>query len=273
MGAKSPTFAVFTKPWKMPAPELGAYLAGLGFTGIELPIRPGYQVEPDNVRRTLPLVTRQLAEQGLTVHSVATTPNEETIAACGEAGIPIIRICVGIFDEGYMWSMDYHRKTFDALIPHLDTHGVTIGIQNHCDRCVSNAMGLLHLAQGYDPKHLAIVWDAAHNALNGEDPELAIEIVWPQLCMVNLKNAFWRRDTGPEAEYAQWSTYWTSGRQGLASWPRVAAELTQRAYSGVLCLTAEYSDEHAADRLIVEDLAFAKSLFLEPACCAGEKGA
>src|SRR5438132_1361386 len=82
----------------------------------------------------------------------------------------------------------------------------------------------------------------------------AIDTIWPHLCMVNLKTAFWRRKTGPEAEHVQWRPYWTSGRQGLASWPRVAAELMRRGYSGVLCLTAEYSDEAAVNRLIAEDI-------------------
>ncbi len=122
-------------------------------------------------------------------------------------------------------------------------------------------MGLRHLMEKYDRKHIAAVWDAAHNALNGEEPELGIDIIWDHLCMVNLKNAYWQRRNGPEAEVAEWGVYWTSGRQGLASWPRVVAELKRRNYNGVVCLTAEYSDEHAVDRLIAEDIAFAKSLF------------
>jgi sugar phosphate isomerase/epimerase len=146
-------------------------------------------------------------------------------------------------------------------VPLLDRYGVTLGIQNHCDRCVCNAMGLRSLIGRYEARHIAAVWDAAHNALNGEDPELAIDIIASHLCMVNLKNAFWQRKNGPEAEHAQWRPYWTTGRHGLASWPRVAAELKKRSYTGVLCLTAEYSDEPAVNRLIAEDLAFAKSLF------------
>jgi hypothetical protein len=79
--------------------------------------------------------------------------------------------------------------------------------------------------------------------------------------MVNLKNAIWQRTNGPEAEYAEWKHYWTSGRHGLAVWPRVAAELNRRGYRGVVCITAEYSDAAAVDRLASEDLDFARSLF------------
>jgi hypothetical protein len=38
-------------------------------------------------------------------------------------------------------------------------------------------------------------------------------------------------------------------------------KLKEMGYTGPICLTAEYSDEHAVDRLITEDLEFARSLF------------
>jgi len=261
---KGVEFTVFTKPWKMPVHELGEFIKGLGFDGIELPVRAGYQVEPENITKDLPRVARELGEFGLRIASVAARAEEATIVACAEAGIPVIRICCDIGDnEGYLAAIKRWQKQFDAMIPLLKKYGVRLGIQNHCDRWICNAMGLRYLIEKYDPRHIGAVWDAAHNALNGEDPELAIDIIWSHLCMVNLKNAFWRRITGFEAEDVQWRSYWTSGCQGLASWPRVIAELKKRNYKGTICLTAEYDDEKAGDRLIAEDIAYAKSLFAQ----------
>ena len=107
--------------------------------------------------------------------------------------------------------------------------------------------------------------DAAHCALNGEIPQLALDIVWSHLCLVNFKNAYWRRANGPEALVAEHEVYWTSGRQGLSSWGTVAAELQRRGYDGPVCLTAEYSDTGAVDRLIAEDIGYARLLFAPPA--------
>jgi len=59
----------------------------------------------------------------------------------------------------------------------------------------------------------------------------------------------------------RWRPWWTTGPQGLASWPRVAAELRRRDYRGVICLTAEYSDDPAVERLIAQDIGYAKALF------------
>ena len=263
-------YTVFTKPWpQLSAAELGEFIASLGFRGIELPVRPGFQVEPENVRADLPRFAQELRAFGLRIYSVAGPKDEATIAACAEAGVPTIRVCERIGPEGYLATEAALRREYDALQPLLEKHGVRIGIQNHNGRDIANAVAVMRLIGDYDPRYFGLVWDAAHEALAGTEPELALEIGWSHLCLVNLKNGYWQRLNGPEAEYATWKTYWTSGRHGLASWPRVVAELKRRRYAGVVCLTAEYSDHDAVNRLIAEDIAFAKALFAESALGEG----
>ena len=256
-----PQFSVFTKPWKMPLPELGRHISRLGFSGIELPVRPGYQVEPERVSQDLPAAARLLADFGLAITSVAGPTDEVTVAACAEASVPLIRIMVPIDDTGYLETEARALRELEALVPRLERHGIKVGIQNHSERYVPHALGLRRLFERFDPAHVGAIWDAAHNALNGEEPDMALDIVWSHLALVNLKNAYWQRQPGPEAGPAQWRVAWTTGRQGLASWPRVAEELRRRGYTGGLCLPAEYDDEPAVDHLAAEDLAFAQSLF------------
>ncbi len=281
--ARAMKLTVFTKPWKTPLPELAAYVTKLGFDGIELPVRPGFQVEPDAVSRGLPQAARIMADHGLTIASIAGPTNESTIAACAEAGVPLIRILVEIPQgSSYLDHEARMQREFDALVPLLDRYGVAVGIQNECGRYVANAMGIRHLIERYDSKHLGAILDPAHCALNGEIPELALDIAWSYLHMVNLKNVRWRQTSGeaeaaprglsrlfsgkqsgvPAASVATWEPYWTTGRQGLVSWETVARELKGRGYTGAVCLTAEYSDEAAVDRLIAEDISYARSLFV-----------
>ncbi len=260
--AQTVSFSVFLKPWRtMPLPELASFIRTLGVTGVELPIRPGFQVEPEQIARDLPKAIDIFAANGLTITSVATEPTPAAIAVCGDLNIPLIRVMAQIGPDGYMASSAQLRNAYELLVPRLVDAKVTLGVQNHYGAYVSNAMGLRHLLEGFHPMVIGAIWDAAHNALNGEDPEHALDIIWPQLSMVNLKNAFWQRASGPEAADVTWHPYWTNGRQGLASWPRVADLLTQRGYSGVVCLTAEYSDETDVVRLITEDVAYARSLW------------
>lgn len=122
-------------------------------------------------------------------------------------------------------------------------------------------MGLRHFLEGYDPRHVAAVLDFAHCGLNGEPPELALDIVIDQLCMVNLKNAVRRRSNAPDAAHARWENHFTRARDGFTVWPDAIGELKRRGYEGVVCLTAEYADLHETDRFIQDDIQFAKALF------------
>jgi len=265
MDTKFVKFAVFTKPWKtMSLPALGAFVKGMGFDGIELPVRPGYQVEPGDVTANLPKAAQILAAEGIRIFSVAGSTDEATIAACAAAGVPIIRVCLDIPPgRAYLDHEAHIQAEYDRLVPLLERYGVRIGVQNHSGRYIANAMGLRHLIERYAPAQVGAVLDPAHCALNGEIPELALDIVWSHLCMVNLKNVYWHRVNGPEAAVAHYERRWTSGSQGLLSWETVAGELRRRDYTGPICLTAEYSAEDDVDRLIARDIQFARSLFTE----------
>ena len=110
-------FTVFTKFWTDSLEQLGDKLSSLGFDGVELPVRPGYQVSPDNIQKGLPGAVKILADSGLKIGSIAGPTDEAAISACGQAGIPIIRICVGIdltigyaASEEKVLSVPYHRK-------------------------------------------------------------------------------------------------------------------------------------------------------------------
>ena len=260
-------FAVFVKPWKsLSLPELARHIRQLGFEWIELPVRPGFPCEPETIEKTLPEAVRVLREEGVQVLNITASlslTDERLYTGSLKAGVNMNRV---IFDrqegENYWDAEKRARKTLDEALPFCEKYGYKIGVQNHYGRCVPvNAMGMYNLVKDYDLKYVGAIWDPAHNALECEDPESGLDIVVSHLCIVNLKNAYWRRVNGPEAETAQWQVYWTSGRQGRASWLRVAEKLKQMDYQGPVCLSGEYSLEKDVDRLIEEDLAYAKACF------------
>ncbi len=257
--------AVFVKPWKaMTLAEVAAHVHALGFAWIELPVRPGFPCQPETIKQDLPNAVKTLGEQGVQILNVtAALPldDERLYAACADAGIGMNRVMFRTEGKPYWEAETAARRQLDAALPLCEKYNVQIGIQNHVGNYVGvHELGLYNLVRDYDPKYIGIIWDAAHNALEGMAPELALDVVASHLCCVNLKNGYWQRVSGPEAQVAEWMVYWTSGRQGRASWPTVVDKLSAMNYTGPICLTAEYSDEAAVDRLIREDLAFAQSL-------------
>lgn len=255
-------FAVFTKPWPAePIPGLAKLVAGLGFDGAEIPVRPGFQVTPDNAGKMLAELVSVFDDHGVKVVSIASSLEEPIFAACAAAGVSMIRI-MGQVDRGaYLQSEEAIRDQLRAVIPLCERYRVRIGVQEHYGDNVSNAFALRSLLQEIDGRWISAIWDAAHDALAGIEPETGLDVVWDRLAMINLKNAYYERTNGPEAESAQWHRHFTSGSQGLASWPRIAAELRRRNYSGPVCLTAEYEEPADVARLCREDLHYARELF------------
>ena len=264
MGDRPIALTVFTKPWTEPLPELARKVRALGFDGVELPVRPGYQVEPDKVGRGLPEAARLLKEEGLRIGSVAGPTDEATIAACGAAGAcgatgaggaPMIRVCEGIdMKAGYLASEKRIRERYDALLPALEKHGVAIGVQNHCDYCVGSAIGVMHLIENYAPAQVCAVLDPAHCAVDGEPEDMAIDICWSHLRLVNFKSAFHRRVNGPEEVEARYAIHWTTCHHSGFSWSKAVGALLGRGYRGDFCLPAEYTNLAKGGQLMGDEV-------------------
>lgn len=256
--------AVFIKPWRhLPIAEAIARVAGFGFDGVELPVRDGYPVNPQNVATELPAVERMLAEAGLRICTVATEPTEAILNAVANlADRPPIRDMPKLNEgEHYLAAERRIVERYRMLLPAVRDTGVRIAIQSHEGRFIQNSAGVLRILERIEDAHFGAAWDPAHNALCGESPEVALDLLQDRVFSVNLKNSIWRRVSGPEAVEVQWKRYWTAGNMGLASWSKVAAELKRRGWQGPLVLCAEYADEHSVERLAQADLAYARSLF------------
>ena len=233
---------VFTKPWKsMSAEGLAELVSEIGADGIELPIRPGYQVEPITVLSTLPKTRAVFDRHNLSISSAAGSLEEATIRALGDSGIPLLRVCIPIdMKQGYMASVQNLREKILNLGPVLEASGVKVGIQNHYGFMIGSALGIAHLLDGISEDQACAVLDFAHCALDGEPVEMAVDIVKQQLGLVNFKNACRVRTTGPDDE-AEWQVLWTTGRHGGYSWQKAVSALRNIRYVGDICLPAEYN--------------------------------
>ena len=255
-------YSVFTKPWpELSVVELCKKVSGWGFDGVEFPLRDGFQVEPGNAEKELPVLAKMMKEHGLSIMSVASSTDENIFAACQAAGVPIIRIMGPGLDGGYNEGIKAFKTYLDKLPVLCEKYGVTVGLQNHNNNMVSTTMELRVLLEDYNPKHIGAVWDAAHSGLCMESADKALDIIWDKLILVNLKNAYWRQRNGPEAPQASFYPYFTLGRNGMASYPDIIKYLKARDYCGDICLPAEYSDGPLVEELAPQELRYIKELF------------
>jgi sugar phosphate isomerase/epimerase len=257
-------WSVFTKPWSEESiPQLGSLVSSMGFDGVELPVRPGYQVQPDEVAWRLPEASRTLSEFGISITSIAGPTDSTTFAACADSGIPLIRIMVPVSANGYSATETDFRRTLDSLVEKSRSFGVRVGIQPHYDDYISDSTGLFNVVKDYDPTFVGAIWDSAHDALARKAPEHALEILWPWLALVNFKNAYFERirDEIVEPFANTWEPVFTDAKTGMARWDRAINYLVEHEYHGGFCLTAEYTDEAGLVEKLSLDLAYAKQLW------------
>jgi sugar phosphate isomerase/epimerase len=262
-------FVVFTKPWKNDSLDgLAERVAASGFNGVELPVRDGFQVHPDNFGAALPGAVAALGRKNVEIVSVAGNIDEKLIRVMGKNGIKILRVMLGADPEkNYLEQEEAYYRQVSELLPALKESGVTLGVQNHFGNFLGcSATGLMRFVSRFPKESVGAVLDLAHCAICGEITEFALDIAASHLIMVNLKSGYRRRTNYATAAEAEWKTVWVGARHGALSWKHVAEELKKRNYSGPICLTAEYSgvdkalEGEEAYALIKEDSAYWKSL-------------
>ncbi len=153
----------FTKSLKgMDIPTTGREVLGLGLEGLDLAVREGYCVNPDNVTSELPGAVKLWADMGLSVPMV-TTPGDFTdptppvaeriLAACGAAGIREIKLGYWRWRQpGYWAQVDAIRAALDGFARLAEKHRVRVAVHTHSDAFFGlNASAAMHLVKGFDP--------------------------------------------------------------------------------------------------------------------------
>jgi sugar phosphate isomerase/epimerase len=242
------------------AEEIARLVKELGFDGLDLAVRNGQCVNPDNVREALPKAMKVWKEAGLSVPMVSTEtslvdpqhPTAEAIwTACAEMGIRNVKIGYWAWREGmsYRKLLEKARRDLEGFAKLSEKHGVRTLVHNHSGFYLAcNASTLMALLQDFEPSLVGAYIDPAHLAVTGEPLPLAIEIVGDHLAMVAVKNvAYVREET---AGGVKWERNWCLLRDGLVDWPAAILLLKNRGYSGPFSLHGEYSGPEERETIL-----------------------
>lgn len=260
-----PLWSVFTKPWPQHSgAQIGSLVSKLGFTGVEVPVRGNTFLTPASAPVGLPRFASELAGFGVSASSIAAELSESIVAACAEAGVPLIRVMAQVFDGDYHGSVARFREQLEHAAPWARQYGVQVGIQPHHGEYVSTVVGALSLVDGLPEEHFKVIWDAAHDALAGDAPEATLPLTGGRLAMVNLKNVVYelQPESAQSPTGAEGDTVYVAGNEGLAPWGRVLGAVQRMDRKVPICLSAQYSTTTTtAEELLIRDLAFAGRLW------------
>lgn len=243
------------------AKEVGETARRLGFDGLDLAIRKGQCVNPDNVATALPEAMSIWKDMGISVPLVSmetrqTVPGDAGVRrlfeACGKANIPNIKVGYWRWRAGrpYWPGLEAIRGDLEAFAKMGGDVGVRTVLHTHSGNYYGcNASSAMQLARGFDPKVVAVYLDAAHLMLAGEPLELALAIVRDYLALVAVKNCRYVQ-TNPGASPARWERQWCQLEEGLVDWPNAVGLLRKAGYEGPLSLHGEYSGPEEREAIL-----------------------
>lgn len=233
--------------------EIATTAQELGFDGIDLLIRPGFQLEPDRPE-AIPAAVRTLKSARLSVPMATTDLTnpaqlltaERLLQTCAEEDIRLIRLGYWKYDpeRGYQACLEDARRDLDALEALARKAGVRLAIQLHGGTIHHSGPLTAALLAGHDPAYLSAYPDPGNQTVQEgrENWRLTFDILRPWLSCVGVKNGGWfpvKNASGGSGQ-RRWQSDWLGIADGMVPWDEIIPYLAQSGYSGLLSFHSHY---------------------------------
>ena len=262
-------YVMFSKKLKeQPIEELIESLKFVGADGVDLAVRPGYPVEPENVAEALVPAAEKLRAAGLAIPMV-TAPTDLTKAslpyaeplfrACGEAQVPLIKLGYWKAPTQAYWSVVGAMKAdLESFVELGSKYGVKPCLHTHSGSNMAlNAAAVMHILRDLPPEAAGAYLDVGHLAVCGEPPALAFAMAAEWLSVVGCK----------DLERVKTDDGGTRSRtvpigEGFVHWGEAINWLVQHDFKGPLTFHSEFpspNTEHLLEQT-KRDVAFVRDL-------------
>lgn len=259
-------YVYFTKTLQaLDVPGLIAFCKEMGLNGVDLAVRPGYPVHPDNALVELPRAARQFREAGLVIGLISAPTGlndpesraaQALFEASGKAGVAAVKLGYFPYREKFDATLAEGRRRLAGFARLAARTGVRACYHTHSGAYLgNNAAGLRLLLQDLDPHHVGAFVDTGHVAVNGGPIRMELDMLRPWLSLVAIKDMAWERDAK-----RGWTYHVVPAGSGLVRWNEVAQGLKECGFHGTISLHAEYeiSDPAQRKQLAIQELAFLK---------------
>ena len=244
-------FIMFTKHLEgLTLAEIAGKLKSVGVTGADLCVRDGYPVNPGNIERALPEARRVLSDEGLSIPLV-TAPGDFTTTAldyaesyyqaCGENGVKHIKLGYWHWSPGsdYWAELDRVRKELDGFQRLSEKTGVKTVVHNHSGHSMGlNSSAVMHVVQGFDPRHVGVFADVGHLSICGEPIDMALNIVREYLAVMSFKDLTRMQEVRNGER--RWTVDVVRLGTGFGDWNTALSTLKAQGFDGPVSMHSEY---------------------------------
>ena len=224
--------------------EIAALLNEAGFPAVNLCVRDGHPVNPDNVETELVNAAKIFVDESISFPMITTRGDfvdpeepgvERTLAACAEASVQLAKIGYWIVEDDYRRLFDRARKALASFARLAEKHGVRVVVHTHSGDFLTNtAAAALALISDLDPRFVGIYADVGHLHLNGEPAKMALDMVKDYLAVVGMQDSIWTR-VGDE-----WQRSIVPLGEGMVDWKDLKGLLTNMDFRGPLAFHTDH---------------------------------
>jgi sugar phosphate isomerase/epimerase len=261
-------FIYFTKSLKdLDVKGLAAFCKDVGVDGVDLTVRRGYPVNPDNAGAALPEAVKILKDAGLILGLVSadtdvnnpdSKPARAVFDACAKAEAPAVKMGYFAYKAPFDDALKEARTWMAGFAKLAEQSKVRVVYHTHSGANIgNNAAGLRLLLQDLDPHHVGAYLDTGHTAVNGGPIRMEMDIVRPWLSMLAIKDMLWDK-----TDKQGWQSRVVPAGDGIVRWPDFALGVKECRFNGTISLHGEYEVKDLDERkaLAKRELEFLKKL-------------
>ena len=185
--------------------EMGEVLAQLGFDGADMPVRPGGQVEPSDVKTGLPLAVKTLRKYRMEIPMIVTAITDPadplsiaTLQATADSGIKYYRMGWLKYEatKSIQQNLDDHRKTIEKLAEMNEKLGIHGDYQNHSGTSVGSPVwDIYELMKNVNPQYMGVQYDIRHAVTEGGYSwPLGMKRIAPWIKTIDIKDFAWGKN-------------------------------------------------------------------------------
>ncbi len=186
--------------------DMATMAKNLGFDGVDLTVRPGGHVLPENVESDLPKAVEAIRKKGLKVPMITTrilNPESQTthniLRTAGELGIKIYRTGWWKYrDVSVRQLLKEKNLVIKKLAEVNQKYGIKGAYQNHAGNYVgAPCWDLLELLNGVSPDWMGVQFDIRHAHVEGAMSwPYSLEILAPYINSIDIKDYRWVVNNG-----------------------------------------------------------------------------
>ena len=250
------------------------------FEGVDLTLRPGGHVLPENAEMGLS-AARTIADRfGVTIPMASTaitdvdSPHaEDIVASCAHYGIRWIKLGYWRYEPfgTIQKQLDEARKKLTRLVRLTKKYKVMPCVHVHSGDILANGGAVLYLLlKDFSPDDVGAYVDPMHMTVEGGSYgwEMGLDLLIPWVALVGIKNFRWQQGKRNEQGQMEFNTQYVPLADGQANLSRFMQRLREIKYDGVVSLHSEYKGRSSfrvlnSQELLAQsakDLQFLKSL-------------